>query len=273
VSTFRLPSELIDREQRNKIYGVTIAIVTDNANPNGHYMVKVRFPWLPNGGQSGGENSDWCRIATFGAGKDRGMYCLPEVGDEVLVAFEHGDISRPVVIGTLWNGVDTPILDNKSKTLDKIHASALNEANNQKDDRRVFRSRAYHILEFNDNKDKPRIQMVSGQGHRFVMDDKGNEPTKIELYDGKEENYILIDTKNKKITIETKTGDMLLKAKNTIRLEAKSIETKSDKDTKMQVGGNFQSEATSNVSIKASGSMTLESSGTMTIKGSTVNIN
>ncbi len=273
MSTFRLPSELIDRESRNKIYGVTIAIVTKNEHPTGQYCVRVRFPWLPNGGSSNAEESDWCRIATFGAGKDRGMFCLPEVGDEVLVAFEHGDIARPFVIGTLWNGVDQPILDNKSKTLDKLHASALNEGNRQKDDRRVFRSRAYHVLEFNDNKDKPRFQIVSGAGHRFVLDDKGGEPTKIELYDGKEENYILIDTKNKKITIETKTGDMLLKAKNTIRLEAKSIETKSDKDTKMQVGGNWNAEASSNVTIKASSSMTLESGSTMTIKGSTVNIN
>jgi uncharacterized protein involved in type VI secretion and phage assembly len=273
VSTFRLPSELIDRESRNKVYGVTVGIVTDNVHPNKMYMVKVRFPWLPNGGQSGGENSDWCRIATFGAGKDRGMYCLPEVNDEVLVAFEHGDIGRGVVIGSLWNGTDTAILDNKSQTLAGLHSGSQNEANNQKNDRRVFRSRVGHILEFNDNDSKSRVQLTTKQGHRLVLDDKGNEPNKIEIFDGKEENYILIDTKNKKITIETKTGDMLLKAKNTIRLESKTIEMKSDKDTKMQVGANFNAEASSNVTIKASSSMTLESGSTMTIKGSTVNIN
>jgi uncharacterized protein involved in type VI secretion and phage assembly len=265
---------MIERESRSKIYGVTIAIVTDNVHPNGHYMVKVRFPWLPNGGQSGGENSDWCRIATFGAGKDRGMFCLPEVDDEVLVAFEHGDIARPFVIGTLWNGKDETILDNSSKTLKECKpGSVLNKANNKKDDRRVFRSRSKHILEFNDNADEPRVQVVTGQGHRIVLDDKGNEPNKIEIYDGKEENYILFDTKNKKITLETKTGDILIKAKNTIRLEGKVIETDSQKDTSSKVGGNYKMEATGNMTLKASGQGNIESSGVMTIKGSTVNIN
>ena len=59
------------------------------------------------------------------------------------------------------------------------------------------------------------------QKHRIVLDDKDNEPTQIEIYDGKEENYILIDTKNKKITIESKTGDMLLKCKEKFTVEAK----------------------------------------------------
>ena len=42
------------------------------------------------------------------AGKGRGLFYLPEVGDEVLVAFEHGDIRRPYVIGSLYNGSDKP---------------------------------------------------------------------------------------------------------------------------------------------------------------------
>jgi hypothetical protein len=106
-----------------------------------------------------------------------------------------------------------------------------------------------------------------------VLDDKGNEATQIEIYDGKEENYILIDTKNKKITIETKSGDMLLKAKGNITLDAESINTKSSKDTTMQVGQNFEMKASSNMTLKASGSGDVESSNAMTIKGSKVNIN
>ena len=66
---------------------------------------------------------------------------------------------------------------------------------------------------------------------------------------------------------------MLLKAKETIRLEAKVIETKSDQDTKMEVGKNFEMKASSNMTMKASGQGDVTSSGTMTIKGSTVNIN
>lgn len=136
MSLFSLPSEkLVEREVRNKIFGVTVAIVTDNQDPQGHYRIKVRFPWLPNGGSSGPEQSDWCRIATMGAGKDRGMFCLPEVDDEVLVAFEHGDIGRPYVIGSLWNSSST------------VHrANKKDDDRSGKNDVRSFKSRSGHQL-------------------------------------------------------------------------------------------------------------------------------
>ncbi len=51
-----------------------------------------------------------------GAGKDYGMVWMPQVDDEVLVAFEHGDSSRPFVIGGLWNGTDTAPLGDSSST-------------------------------------------------------------------------------------------------------------------------------------------------------------
>ena len=84
---------------------------------------------------------------------------------------------------------------------------------------------------FNDNANEPRVALHTKQKHRIVLDDKNNEPTQIEIYDGKEENYILIDTKNKKITIESKPGDMLLKCKETFTVEAKEIKMKSDQNT------------------------------------------
>ena len=42
------------------------------------------------------------------AGKRRGVFFMPEIDDEVLVAFEHGDFNRPYIVGYIWNGVDTP---------------------------------------------------------------------------------------------------------------------------------------------------------------------
>lgn len=263
MSTFRMPSELIEREARNKIYGVTVAIVTNNQDPQGFYRVRVRFPWLPNGGQSGGEESDWCRIITFGAGKDRGMFCLPEVGDEVLVAFEHGDIARPFVVGSLWNGTDTTFGENKKDGAQK-----------GKNNSRQFKSRSGHIFEFNDDAEnkKEKITIKAKSGARIVVDDE-DQKKKIEIYDHESNNYVLIDNQNKKITVETKTGDILLKAKKTIRLEAETIETESSQDTKMKVGANFEMKATSNMTIKANSQGTLEAGGPLTIKGSVVNIN
>ena len=83
--------------------GVVVALVTNVSDPEKLGRVKVNFPWLDEK-----HESDWIRIATLMAGKDRGSFFMPEVNDEALVAFEHGDARFPVVIGFLWNGVDKP---------------------------------------------------------------------------------------------------------------------------------------------------------------------
>ncbi len=83
--------------------GLAIGIVTNNDDKDGQGRVRVKFPNL---GDS--IESTWARIASPGAGKDRGMMFLPDVNDEVVVAFEHGDTRRPVVLGALYNGKDKP---------------------------------------------------------------------------------------------------------------------------------------------------------------------
>lgn len=83
--------------------GVVVGLVTDVADPEQLGRVKLSFPWLSDDFVSG-----WARTVLPGAGKDRGVMVLPEVGDEVLVVFEQGDVRRPYVLGGLWNGVDTP---------------------------------------------------------------------------------------------------------------------------------------------------------------------
>src|SRR5262249_18571241 len=140
----------------------------------------------------------------------------------------------------------------------------------KKNDLRALRSRVGHQLVFNDNANEPRVALHSAKKHRIVLDDKGNEPPQIEIYDGKEENYVLIDTNNKKITIESKTGDMLLKCKETFTVQAKNIEMKSDENTTLKVGKNYEMKASSNMTIKASGTGHVESSDAMTLKGSKV---
>lgn len=258
----------------NGTAGVMTAVVTNIVHENNDYRLKVRFPTLPNGGASGGEDSTWCRIVAIGAGKDRGTFWLPEVDDEVLITFLNGDFNQPVVIGSLWGGVEVaPYANNNDKGAVVVGDDFEGKHEAKKNDLRFMRSRVGHQLVFNDNASAPRVALHSKQKHRIVLDDKGNEPTKIEIYDGKEENYILIDTKNKKITIETKTGDMLLKAKGTLTLDAETIALKSSKNTTIDAGKNFEMNAKSNMTIKASGSGDVESSGAMTIKGSKVNIN
>jgi uncharacterized protein involved in type VI secretion and phage assembly len=69
-------------------------------------QVILEFPWMD---QS--YRTDWVPIAAPMAGKKRGMFLMPEVEDEVVVAFDHGNFDHPFVIGFLWNGVDTPPTD------------------------------------------------------------------------------------------------------------------------------------------------------------------
>jgi uncharacterized protein involved in type VI secretion and phage assembly len=82
---------------------VTTATVVDNVDPasEGRVMVEGR----PG---HGGAGRRWARLATLMAGPDRGTWFIPDVGDEVLVAFEHGDRRRPIVIGSLWSAQARP---------------------------------------------------------------------------------------------------------------------------------------------------------------------
>src|SRR5688500_4585781 len=82
----------------DKVRGVHLAIVTDIADPDKQYRVKVKLPWL-----KADENTWWARIAVPMAGGTRGTFVLPQVDDQVLVVFEHGYIERPIIIGALWN--------------------------------------------------------------------------------------------------------------------------------------------------------------------------
>jgi uncharacterized protein involved in type VI secretion and phage assembly len=87
-------------------YGVYPALVTDLNDPDSQGRVKVRLPWSPD--PAGASYEVWARIATLMAGNNRGTWFIPDVNDEVLVAFEGGQTRRPYVIGALWNGQDTP---------------------------------------------------------------------------------------------------------------------------------------------------------------------
>ena len=95
----------------SKILGVHLAIVTDNKDGEGNpgYRVKVKLP-----GFSEQETTAWARIAVPMGGSGRGTYVLPEIDDQVLVVFEHGEISRPIVVGALWSKKQEPVEVNES---------------------------------------------------------------------------------------------------------------------------------------------------------------
>ncbi len=87
-------------------YGVYPALVGDIKDPDGQGRVKVTLPWSPDTGSDRYEA--WARLATLMGGNNRGSWFVPDVDDEVLIAFEGGDPRRPYVVGGLWNGQDAP---------------------------------------------------------------------------------------------------------------------------------------------------------------------
>jgi len=87
-------------------HGVYPALVTDIKDPDAQGRVKVKLPWSPDAAGAGCEL--WARLATLMGGNNRGSWFIPDVNDEVLLAFEAGDPRRAYVIGALWNGSDAP---------------------------------------------------------------------------------------------------------------------------------------------------------------------
>ena len=125
------------------------------------------------------------------AGCGRGTYSLPEVGDEVLVAFEREDMRFPYVLGAMWNGQDKPPESNSDG----------------KNDRRVIKSRSGHTLTFDDG-GQGRVELRLQDGKRLAMDDQG-----LALEDGK----------GNKVTIQTSSGAISIEAAGTLTLKAPSI--------------------------------------------------
>ena len=195
------------RDVARRLYGVMVGVVTNNQDPDGQGRVKVRFPWL-----SDADESQWARIAAPMAGKERGMYFLPEVDDEVLVAFEHGDVRFPYVLGALWNGQDAPPTTN----------------DDGKNHLRVIKSRSGHIIRLNDEDGKEKIEIV----------------------DKSEKNSIIFDTAQNTITITTDKDITLTAPHGTITLDAQKIALKSSADSKIEAGAGMDVKASATMNIK-----------------------
>ncbi len=188
---------------QRKMYGVAPAIVTNNQDPEGLGRVKVRFQWL-----SDNNETDWIRVTTLMSGRDKGTFFLPETGDEVLVAFEHGDINHPYVIGSLWNNAAQPP-----------------EANQDgRNNIRKIKSRSGHEIIFNDNDSslQEKIEIHTRAGHKILLDDSSGQE-KIEIIDKTGSNKVTIDSVQNSINIEC---SMQLKIKaNIIEISADSMMT------------------------------------------------
>jgi uncharacterized protein involved in type VI secretion and phage assembly len=190
-----------------RIFGTAVGVVTNNNDPDGMGRVKVKFPWL-----SADDESYWARVAAPMAGTGRGIYFLPEVDDEVLVAFEHGDIRFPYILGALWNGVDQPPVTNSDG----------------KNNIRIIKSRSGHIVRLNDEDGKETIDVIDKSG----------------------KNSIVIDTAKNTISITTDKDITLSAPQGTIKLDAQKIEMKSSAETKIEAGAGMDVKASATLNVK-----------------------
>jgi phage protein D/phage baseplate assembly protein gpV len=197
---------------------VAVGIVTNNKDVENMGRVKVKLPWLGDTIES-----DWIRILTPHGGNGRGFFWLPEVGDEVLVAFEHGDANRPFVIGSLWNGVDKPPLSADVAVGPDGHVN-----------KRIIKSRSGHTITLDDTTGEERIS---------VIDKSGN-------------NVITIETTTNKITISAQ-GDLELKAQANVKVTGAQISIQAQ--STCQVQGNAETKISGGeVEVEANGPCTIK---------------
>ncbi len=223
------------------VNGVYTGIVTDNKDPEQLGRVKVKIPIIDEK-----NDLDWVRMATLMAGKERGTLFVPEVGDEVLIAFLMGDIREPIVIGCLWNSKAKP-------------PSGKDDKNNI----RKITSRMGHEIIFDDKQGDGKIQLKTKEGHQLELLEKTDT---IKLADKSGQNVITIKggTSN---DIEIKSGATKITINNKGDASIESMKSIKLKSTQVSI------EATATMDLKASGMLNIKSDGMLNLKGSIVKIN
>jgi hypothetical protein len=290
-------SRFAQRNDRDRIHGVVIGIVTENTDPTHAYRVKVRLPHIPGGGESDEtkDSTHWARISTGLAGEyigdenkfgPRGAYVMPEIGDEVLVMFLFGDVGQPVIIGRVWSDVgpepsggggdqgkpNKPIYAHtqmKGKLSDAIKAKPEGHARSpyketeqreKKNDLAGVRTRSGHLVIFNDNQQEPN-DPTKHKGGILVRSSGGH---RFEILDKEDQGIMLADSKGNYVWLRAGAGE-----------PKQSIEIKTTGDIKLEsTDGNIILKAKKNIEttsekdtlMEVKGKYEMKATGSMLIK-------
>ncbi|MFV0458453.1 MAG: VgrG-related protein [Actinomycetales bacterium] len=219
--------------------GVVTALVTDIHDPQNLGRVKVSMPWL-----SQDYTSSWARTVQPGAGADRGLLVLPEVGDEVLVAFEQGDNRKPFVIGGLYNGVDVPHRHDPDPVDSGVGAVT----------RRSFVSRRGHRIDLLDQDGQCEgILLDAGDGALTLRMDAVETAITVHA-----DGHILLEGK-KGVTVNADTANL--------ELSAQKVSLKATAGVEID-GGSGPVSVTTNAALDLKGSMaTLQGQSATEVKG------
>jgi uncharacterized protein involved in type VI secretion and phage assembly len=228
--------------------GVVVGVITDNADSAGR--VKVKYA-----GMGGQVESPWARVVTLGGGAARGVIFQPEVGDEVIVAFERGDTRRPVVLGGVFS----------EKNQLPTAGSGVKEG---KVEYRRITSRKNHVIELADG-DQPADQ--------HVLIKLGTAEHKLRLG---ADRFDIEVAQGKPLTIKAGSAMFDINAAGNISIEGKNVTIKADSNLLLQGGvkaaleSNAQTQVHgAKVDVKADGVGNVEAGGPLTVKGATVAVN
>lgn len=238
--------------------GVTTGIVKENWDSKFPGMVKVEVML----GETGKTQTKWIRVLSPYAGKNYGYYALPEVGDEVLVSFNMGNTNRPYVLGSLWN--------NKNK----IPEGTANEKNTIK----KLVTKGGHEIIFDEEDKKEKIEITTPKKLKISLED---EKEVINIQDKSGNNILTINSKNGEITLKAKSKisfDAGGKAKITLDGKGNSVEIKAgniniNAQQQLKLKGQKLAEEGNMVEIKGTGSVKVNSSAMLELKGSIAKIN
>ncbi|HUC33015.1 MAG TPA: phage baseplate assembly protein V [Ilumatobacteraceae bacterium] len=233
--------------------GPVIGVVSNNKPEEGKHagMVKVKFHTIDDQVESA-----WARVVSVAGGKSRGMIAIPEVDDEVLVVFEQGDTTRPIVLGGLWSeNKPTPVGTDKYVENGKVKVWSIHSRTGQR----------ITVTDGGDEKEQNiKISMPKDKIFLHVGNDKVElfaDTKTLELQSGKAS--VLLDGKGA-ITINADSS-LTLKAKQDITIEGMNVTIKAQQ--------NFKAEGQVGVEVKGGATGKLESSGPLTVKGAIVQIN
>ena len=145
-------------------FGVYPGVVTNLVDPDRLGRIQVRFPWLGSAGNH--DVRAWATLCSPYADGDQGLQILPEKESQVVVAFEGGNLRRPYIVGSTWNGTATT-------------PSPATSSNNL----RVLKTRSGSLLEFDDGTNA-KITAKTAKGHSVVLDDTGTGTITVQINGG-----------------------------------------------------------------------------------------
>jgi uncharacterized protein involved in type VI secretion and phage assembly len=225
------------------------ALVTDNHDQKGLGRVRVKFHWMGDG-----EKSPWLRITSPHGGNGKGLFFIPEVGEEVIVGFEGDSPIKPYVIGTVY------------------HGSAKTNFSNEQNDIKALQTRSGNLIVMNDKEGS--VHVADAKGNDMLIDGSGN--VKI--------------TASESITLTCGDSKIEMKKDGTINITGKEITIKATEKAEMTSGqASFKADGnqgevkmagmkagvsgTTETKIDSSAQTTVSAGAKVTVQGAIITLN